>query len=88
MCVFRYASWKCMKEEQCEPIRDVQYILDSEALLHSLPWSRGAMYNAVCEIYVQYFQQRYCACAILCMSYCLDVRANTRVQGWTAALVL
>ena len=63
------AIWNNMKEKQCNPPTDVQYILDGGALLHRLPWQRGSSYNALCESYVKYVQYRYGSAHIIFDGY-------------------
>ena len=46
------ALWKCMPEVATSPSGDIQYILDGGALLHKIPWSKGATYDEICEQYV------------------------------------
>lgn len=56
--------WKALPEEQRKPSRDVQYVLDGGALLHRIPWPKGATFETICQMYVRYVMQRY-GCAVI-----------------------
>ena len=56
--------WKALPEEQQKPGRDVQYVLDGGALLHRIPWSKGATFEQICQLYVRHVKQRY-GCAVI-----------------------
>ena len=37
---------------------NVEYVLDGGALLQQLPWKRGMIYSAICDLYVDYVKSK------------------------------
>ena len=53
------ALWNMMPSDIPAPSGDVQYILDSGALLHIIIWNRGMTYHDICPVYTKYFRSHY-----------------------------
>ena len=67
--VLANALWKSIHKSQHEPSEDVQYVLDGGALLHSLPWPQGSIYDDMCQMYVNHVKQRYCTAVLVFDGY-------------------
>lgn len=55
------ASWVT----QCDLPSNVHYILDGGALLHRIPWQKGASFKAIFQVYVDYLKKHFSG-AIIC----------------------
>ena len=51
------------------PSETVQYVLDGGALLHRIPWTRGATYDQIFEQYSAYVIRRYCRAIVVFDGY-------------------
>ena len=69
-----------MKGEQREPCANFQYVLDSGALLHRIPWSRGSTFDSVYQMYVAYVTQKYGADVVVFDRYNGEPTTNDATQ--------
>ena len=55
------AIWKICESSVPVDIPDdgIQYVLDGEALLQRIPWSRGSTYGDICHQYTEYVARKY-----------------------------
>src|SRR6185436_646258 len=53
------ALWTSEVAASPGPTGDVQYILDGGALLHRIPWTKGATWDSICSQYTNYVARRY-----------------------------
>lgn len=52
--------WAETKEHQTDlPKEGVHYVVDGGALLHRVPWPRGATYESIARLYVEYVCRKY-----------------------------
>ncbi len=53
------ALWKLAGNECPQPTDNVKFVLDGGALLHRIPWPRGATYEHICQLYIDYVAKKY-----------------------------
>ena len=53
------ALWSSDAAKLPGPSENVQYVLDDGALLHRIPWTRGARYEQILEQYTSYVIKKY-----------------------------
>ena len=53
------AIWNLLAPNISETTGEVQYVLDGGALIHRIPWTRGAKYQEICSVYTRYVSKKY-----------------------------
>ena len=51
--------WSAVNQNTVSIPDDVRFLLDGDALLHRIPWSRGASYESIIETYSKYVATNY-----------------------------
>ena len=57
--VLANAIWNLLAPDISEISGEVQHVLDGGALIHRIPWTRGATYQEICSVYTRYVSKKY-----------------------------
>ena len=54
------AVWSFLPDQSIPGLpRELQYVLDSGALLQHIPWPKGATFREICTVYTEYVTRKY-----------------------------
>ena len=53
------AIWDLLSPDRPDITGEVQYVLDGAALIHRIPWTRGATYKEICIAYTRYVMKKF-----------------------------
>lgn len=82
---FAEAIWNSITKKDVTIPRQVRYVLDGGALLHRIPWNRGATFACILDSYCDYVLKKYGKAQVVFDGYCgastKDMAHRRRAKG-------
>ena len=82
---FAEAIWNSITKKDVTIPRQVRYVLDGGALLHRIPWNRGATFACILDSYCDYVLKKYGKAQVVFDGYCgastKDMAHRQRAKG-------